>query len=309
MELFELHNKIIHNDIPKFLVFTGSDYAVKELYIKTICDKLKYNVVNVDDASTVVAANKSISLVGTNTIYVCRYDMKFITLEKYWTNIFNRLKNNYLILVYASIDKRAKFGKALSKFIVNFEPQTTDNLLLMLKSIVADRLTENNQRVLAEGCSNNYGRCLIEIDKIDAYSQIHNINWNQSFKQLVESNIIVLDNNMTVFPFINKVIERNKSCYELYQQLKENGESNISIVNWLYQCFRQQLIVETINGPTPANTGMTQYMINQCKARARRYSVNEMLSILNTIEYVEHGIKDGLIDESMSVDYVMAQVM
>lgn len=309
MELFELHNKIVNNSIPKFLVFTGSDYAVKELYIKTICDKLKYNVVNVDDAATVVSANKSISLVGTNTIYICRYDMKFITLEKYWTNVVNRLKNNYLILVYASVDKRAKFGKMLSQFIVNFEPQSTDNLLLMLKQTLSGKLTDNNQRVLVEGCSNNYGRCLIEIDKIDVYSKIHNINWNQAFKELVESNIIVLDNNMTVFPFVNKVIERNKYCYELYQQLKENGESNISIINWLYQCFRQQLIVETINGPTPANTGMTQYMINQCKARSHKYSVNEMLSILDTITYVERGIKDGLVDEAISVDYVLAQVM
>lgn len=309
MELFELHNRIVNNNIPRFLVLTGSDYAVRELYIKTICDKLKYNVVNVDDATTVVSANKSVSLIGSNTIYICRYDQKFIALEKYWSNIISRLKNNYLILVYSSVDKRAKFGKVLGDYIVNFEPQSLDNLTLMLKSRINNRLTENNQKVLIEGCSNNYGRCLIELDKIEAYSEIHNINWNVALKNLVESNIISLDNNITVFPFVNKVIERDKHCYELYQQLKENGESNIAIVNWLYQCFRQQLIVETINGPTTSNTGMTQYIINQCRMRQGRYSISEIRNILNTLMYVEHGIKDGIVEESISVDYVLAQVM
>lgn len=309
MELFELHNRIVNNNIPRFLVLTGSDYAVRELYIKTICDKLRYNVVNVDDATTVVSANKSVSLIGSNTIYICRYDQKFITLEKYWSNIITRLKNNYLILVYSSVDKRAKFGKVLGDYIVNFEPQSLDNLTLMLKSRVNNRLTENNQKVLIEGCSNNYGKCLLEIDKIEAYSNIHNINWNVALKNLVESNIISLDNNTTVFPFVNKVIERDKYCYELYQQLRENGESNIAIINWLYQCFRQQLIVETINGPTTANTGMTQYIINQCRMRQGRYSISEIRKILDTLMYVEHGIKDGIVDESISVDYVLAQVM
>lgn len=309
MELFELHNKIVNNNIPRFMVFTGSDYAVRELYIDTICKKLGYTIVNVDDATTVVSANKSISLLGSNTIYICRYDTKFITLEKYWTNVVGRLKNNYLILVYNTLDKRSKFGKALNHFIVNFEPQSTDNLLLMLKPQLGDKLTENNQKVLIEGCGNNYGRCLLELDKISTYSEVNSINWNVAFKNLVDSNIITLENNMTVFPFINKVIERNPYCYELYTQLKDNGESNIAIVNWLYQCFRQQLIVETINGPTTSNTGMSQFTINQCKARIGKYSVNEMLKILDTITYVEHGIKDGIIDEAISVDYILAQVM
>lgn len=309
MELFDLQTFIKKNEIPHFMIFVGDEYEIMNIYIKQIEKVLKLNKTNVDDAASITARSKIISFVDPNKLYICKYDKDFTTNEKVWDNIDKSLKNSYLILIYNELDKRGKFYKRFSDKIIVFEKYEPTLLKNRLKKLTS--LSDENIDKLTEGCDGNYSRCLIELKKLNSYmSAIDNkLSEDSAFEILLKNNIFASSVSNILFDFINKVAERNKICYTLYDKLKKTGESNVKLISLLYTAFRNQLIVETVSTITTESTGLTSFVIYGAKSRMKRYSVNELERALEIITYTEQGIKNGLIEEAFSVDYILAQVL
>ena len=308
MELFELQGKIKTNTLPKFVIMMGDEYAIINLYLDKISKVLNRKITYIDDVSSIITKSKVISLIEPNKLYVCRYDKNFLTNENAWKNIYSNLKDSYLIVVYTDIDKRGKFYKQFSKEIVVFEEQPKETLKAMLKSQI--HLKDENLELLMQGCTNSYSRCLLEIDKIKNFAKVENINdYDYAFNHLLKSGVISNDFINITFDFINMVVERNKKCYDIYNKLVLAGESNIKLLSLLYSAFRNQLIVQTVNGATPETTGLTKYAIYQANLRKNKYSNNELDSVLNQIMTLEQGIKNGTFDESIVIDYLLINTL
>lgn len=307
MELFELHNAILHNKIPKFLIFTGDEYAIKDIYIQKISGALKRSVTPTDNISTVLTGSRIISLVGKDSLYIDKYDKTIVANEKLWIDITQKLKNNYLILIFSDIDKRSRFYTTFKNNIVEFGTQTPKVLRTMLKAQID--MSDENLDDLATRNNNNYGKCLLEADKIRRFAKIKNIDNNIAYKQLLDCGAISGEYTDVIFTFVNSVMKRWKNCYKYYKVLKSCYESNIKILSLLYSSFKNQLIVETVKGASQENTGLNPYTIKTCLNRAGTYSIKELKFALNKLVEIEQGIKIGKIEEPIAIDYFLAMVL
>ena len=307
MELFDLQNCIKKKEIPHLMIFLGDEYEIMNIYIKNIEKVLGLNVTNLDDASTLVARSRIISIIDPNKLYVCKYDKDFTGNEKVWDNFEKCLKNSYLILIYNELDKRSKFYKRFADKMIVFEKYEPALLKNRLKKLT--QLNETNIEKLMEGCEGNYSRCLIEINKLKSYIADTNMEENDAFERLLKNNVFTMTVSNILFDFINKVVERSKMCYTLYDKLKAMGESNVKLISLLYTAFRNQLIVETVNTISAETTGLTPFVIHSAKSRMKKYSIKELERALDILTYTEQGIKNGLIEEPFSVDYILAQVL
>lgn len=307
MELFELQTKIKTNTLPKFMIFSGEEYAIINIYLEKISKVLGRKLTFINEVSSILSKSKVISLVEPNRLYVCRYDKTFVTNENLWKNIQSTLKDSYLVVVYIDVDKRGKFYKSFSKDIVVFEEQPKETLKSMVRAQIP--LNDKNLDILIQGCNNNYSRCLLEIDKIKNYAKSENEDYNNAFEHLFEIGVISNEFTNITFDFVNKVAERDKKCYDIYYKLVLSGESNIKILSLLYTTFRNQLIVQTVTGVTVENTGLTKYAIYQANIRKNKYTNKELNYILDIIMKLEQGIKNGAFEESIVIDYLLAHIL
>ena len=309
MELFDLQNAIKKKEIPHFMIFLGDEYEIMNIYLKNIEKVLGLNITNIDEASTVISKSKIISFIEPNKLYVCKYDKDFTTNDKVWEGFEKCLKHSYLILIYNELDKRSKFYKFFNDKIIMFEKY--ENSLLKKRLSSMTKLNDSNIDKLIEGCEGNYSRCLIELKKLKSYVDSNNgtISENEGFETLLKNGVITTTVSNILFEFINKVVERNRICYNLYDKLKNIGESNVKLISLLYTSFRNQLIVETVSNISTETTGLSSFVIYGAKSRMRKYTIKELENALNVITYTEQGIKSGLIEEQFSIDYILAQVL
>ncbi len=307
MQLFDLMSGIKNKNLPKFLVFTGPEYAIMEIYIQQLVNRYKLNKTNITVVNQVVKKQRVVSLIGDNNLYICRYDTDFTKQEKEWTDVDKKLGNNFLILILSSIDKRGKFYKQFENVIVEFTEQDFNTV----SSMVEKQIQINKQHVerLVTSCGNNYSKCLLEIDKIKCLAKVRSLDVDTAYETLLKEGTIYELQESKLQEFTNAVMTRDVSCFSKYKALIRNNEPNMIIITWLYNAVRNQLCVQTVANPTQATTGLKYFFIKECLDRKGYYTTKQLVNFLNVIRYCEQGIKLGWLEDSLSVDYILASVL
>lgn len=168
MEIQELKKHIMKNTIPPFMIFIGDEWKVQEEYIKQISKVTKKNIQYIDSIADVYSKLKNTSFIKTSNIYIARDDKTLIESEKLQKQIQDGLLgDNIYILKLTNPDKRTKFYKTFSDTMIEFAPLTDMSLKkYILKEI---SLSDKNCEKLIDICEKDYGRILLEIDKIKRY--------------------------------------------------------------------------------------------------------------------------------------------
>lgn len=306
MEVFELQQKIIEKKLPKITILIGTEYSIIKLYIEQMCKFMGLTRLDTDSPSTILAPQKTISLVGDKLLYVARYDKNILTADKLWDNI-KYLKNNYLVLVYTDIDKRSAFYKRFANDIVEFQNFPIETIKTMLKADCSlnDKATEH----LISGCDNTYSRCMLELQKIKVYAKLYNLSQTDAYKELLRQGVIKHNNSTKIDEFVVAVLQKNKNCYKLYNNLRDNGVSNIQIIGWLYNGIRNQLVYQTVNNPTTQTTGLNYFALKQATENRGNFTTKELTNALTVLRNVEQGIKIGTIEEPISIEYILAEIL
>ena len=307
MQLFDLMSSIKNKTLPRFLVFSGSEYAIMNIYINQIANQYKLNKRLITTVDEVIKKQRVISLIGDNNLYICRYDNNFVKQEKEWLGVNNKLGNNYLILILTNFDKRGKFYKQFESVCVEFLEQDFNTVLSMTKKQV--NIAPHNLERLVTGCGNNYSKCLLEIDKIKCLSKVRNITEDQAYVDLVNDGAIYEIQESKLQEFTNAVMTKDISCFSKYKALIRNNEPNMIIITWLYNAVRNQLSVQTVGNANQETTGLKYFFIKECLDRKGYYTNKELLHFLDIIRYCEQGIKLGWMEDVNSVEYILASVM
>ena len=307
MQLYEIIEHTKNHTLPPFLIFTGSEYAIIELYIDKICSAYAYERKSIQSLKQIVKKQKVISLIGEKKGYVCKYDFEALKTNYTKQMVYSSVGNNLLFLVVPAVDKRGKFFKTFENNIVEFVEQDFKTIKLML----ADKTTLNEKHLerLIAGCGNNYSKILLELDKIKTLSNVRNCSEDIAYKQLLEDGTVIEQQEVKLPKFVDCVLRKNKKCFELYNDLIENGENNMVILSWLYNATRNQLSVQTVSRPSQETTGLSYFFIKECLERIDYFSTKELLDMLARIKYVEQGIKSGLIEDTNSVSYVLVNTL
>ena len=167
MDVSTLKNHIKLKTIPTFLIFSGDEWKVQQIYINQIAKVTGKKCVRIDSISEIFQKLSNRSFVKESVVYIVRDDKELMQNEKLQQRIEKVLGDNILILLLTNVDKRTKFYKSYKASICDFE-RLSDKMLekYTLREI---SLSKRNLERLIDICEHDYGRILLEVDKIKRY--------------------------------------------------------------------------------------------------------------------------------------------
>lgn len=311
MNITDVKTDIKNKAIKPYYIFAGDEIEVQRIYINKIAEVLGYNVVRADSIADVWGNIISPALFDKPSVYVVRDDKDLMQNEVLQSQIEqNKLNDNVIILLLTTVDKRTKFYKSNSDKIVLFERLSTDLLIKYCQRIIT--LNKSNSLRFIAICENDYARLLLEIDKIKQYQLANtNLSDDEIFEQFVADGTIAIPPQDAVFDLVDAILNRQVSkAYALYEQCKAIGEANMVILSVLFTNTKQVLQVQECNSSDIAkSTGLTPWQIKNAKSKCGHYSCNELSKIMRLIKEIKKSILSGTIEDEMSVNYLLVQIL
>lgn len=319
MDVSALKAKIKSKQIPHYLIFTGSEWKVQQIYIRQIAKVLGIEVVYLDSYSEVYSKIRSRTLTSSSKLFIIRDDTEIQTNDKITAqSITDSLKDNLLIHILTTTDKRKKYYKDNQDRIVDFEPLSDSALKKYIKREI--NLSDNNCQRLIEVCEHDYGRILLEIDKIKWYQKstvdhqwdgVEQLNINDCFKNLLADGTIYTPPYDAIFDLVAAILDRKvNKAFDLLQQSYAVGEATMVMLSVLYNNAKAVLQVQTYKGDNLSKgAGLTGWQIKNAKPHVKKYSDKELVHMLQMIQKVESGIKTGQIEDEIAMSYLLVSVL
>lgn len=313
MDISVLKAKIKSNQLPNYLIFAGEEWKVQDIYIQQISKITGKEIKYIDSIAEIFSKLQNRSFVQKPVIYKVRDNKELIQNEKLQQRIESVLGDNILVHVITNVDKRTKFYKLYKDAIVDFE-RLSDAMLkkYILKEI---KLSERNIERLIDICEHDYGRILLEIDKINRYAQAHpqefdDVGFDTYFKKLVEDGTIYEPPYDAIFDLVDAILDRKvNKAFDLLQQSYAVGEATMVMLSVLYNNAKAVLQVQTYDGNNLSKaTGLTGWQIKNAKPHVGVYSNDTLIYKLQLIQKLESGIKTGKIDEEYAMQYLLTHI-
>lgn len=311
MELYELKQAILDNNIPNLLIFTGEEGKLIDIYIDKIAETKKIEARSIDDITFYLNMKTQKNLFKQDISYtVIRNDTSIFQKEAQWS-LLEKVKDT-LVLVFTKLDKSTKFYKHFKDRIVSFDKMKPEHI----KASLMKKLQDNNMQIqqkyvdwLISNCSNDYGRCLNELDKILIFNDDPR-NAEELFKQFARDNAFHYDIPDCIFDFSNAFIIRDvKKVYDIYEDLKQTSDGPLVVFTVLYNSFKNILLVQSANKPTADNLGMSPKQFNAIRFKTGKYSTKELSKILLLISELDRKIKLGQVEDRVALEYFMVKVL
>lgn len=316
MDVATLKAKIKSKQLPNYLIFSGDEWKVQQIYINQIAKVTGKEIKRIDDISSIYGKLKNKSFIQKGVIYIVRDDKELMQNEKLQQNIESILADNMLIHVHTSIDKRTKYYKQYKDTIIEFEALNDAILKKYIKKEIS--LSEKNCQRLIDICEHDYGRILLEIDKIKIYTRVALMNGDSSskpfdmtFEQLVGDGTIYEPPYDAIFDLVDAILDRDVNrAFNLLQQSYDVGEATMVMLSVLYNNAKAVLQVQTYVGDNISKgTGLTGWQIKNAKSHVGKYSEDELIYIVQLIQKVESGIKTGRMEDEFAMQYLLTHIM
>ena len=316
MDVSSLKSQIKLKTVPSFLIFAGEEWKVQEIYINQIAKAMKKEVRRIDSIADIYSSLKNKSFVQKSYVYVVRDDKELMGNEKLQQQINNGLlADNILILILTNIDKRTRFFKAYNAQICVFEKLSNSLLTKYIKAEI--KLSERNIQRLIDICESDYGRILLEIDKIRRYCTIQSSDGkptllaDTALDWLVEDGTIYQPPYDAIFDLVDAILDRkvNKS-FDLLQQAYDIGEATLVMLTVLYNNAKAVLQVQTYQGNNLSKaTGLTGFQISNAKKHVGKYSDKALIYIVELVQKIEKGIKTGKMEDEFAMQYLLCHIL
>lgn len=312
MNIVELNESIRKNIIPNLIIMYGEDYGVMNIYINQIKSRFSDIFVS-DDVVSIYQKLSGVSLIsGGNRLYVIHNDDDFIISESLWENLENNLQyvDAHLILKYDKIDSRSKFYKRFSGSIVLFDRLNDQVLKKYVSNMV--KLKSNAVDFLMNGCNYNYGKILLEVDKIKNYAQAMNVDDNTAFIQCLSEGAFSLSSNGSIYDFVNSILSNNIDNIKLeYVKFKSRGDNPIALLSLLHTNVKSLLQVQLCARSSKIYeiTGLQAYQIKSLSKYVGCRSNEALVKMIKYILYCDKSVKNGTIQSSDIIDYLLIFIL
>lgn len=310
MNIADVKTDIKNKKIKPYYIFAGDEIEIQRIYINKIAEVKGLNVVRIDSIADVWSSIITPTLFDTPSVYVVRDD-KDLQNDILSTQIEkNNLNGNVIINLITTVDKRTKWYKSNSDKIVLFERLSDEVLLKYVQREIT--LNKRNTERLIAICENDYSRILLEIDKIKSFiAFLPESDCNKVFEQFVEDGTIRVPPQDAIFDLVDAILKRQVNrVYYLLKQCYEVGEANMVILSVLYNNAKQVLQVQACESKDICkSTGLTAFQVKCAKDRCGYYSDGELVGILKLIQKIQKGIITGQIDDEMSVQYLLVNIL
>ena len=315
MDVSTLKAKIKSKQLPSYLIFAGEEWKVQEIYIKQIAKVTGKETVRIDSVTEIYRRLKNKTFAGKTKIYIVRDDKELMKNEKLQQQIEASLVNDILIHILTTVDKRTKYYKRYNASIINFTRLSDAMLYKYIQKEI--KLSKANTERLADICEHDYGRILLEIDKIKRYIwEIENTQEGKSrfdlvFEQLVKDGTIYEPPYDAIFDLVDAILDRKVNrAFDLLEQSYAVGEATMVMLSVLYNNSKAVLQVQTYKGDNLSKaTGLSGFSIKLAKKHIGKYSEKELNYILHLIQKIESGIKTGRMEDEFAMQYLLTHIM
>lgn len=306
MEIADVKQQIKTGNFDKFYIFHGEEHTVMKIYLNMMATKGNMKLSYVDSLMDLVTGVKTKSLVPERHLYVVLDDKDYLTNEKMQAK-FKGLKDDVVVLYYTSADKRLKFWKNNKDRAVEFG-RLEDRILIKYIKNDAPMLSDEQCMTLIDACEGDYGRILLELDKVRCYSTSEKITGQSALDTLLEQRQIYFQPKDAIFDFVAAVLERSPyKAYHLLQDCKAVGESNLALVSVLYNNFKTLLQVQS--GKDWKALGLNGFAVKNVAPFKNNYSNGEIVKAMKILREIEVGIKTGKVPDDLSIEYFLVQVI
>ena len=306
------------NDLPHYMIWFGEEQKIIDMYIDRI--KTFYKPVQCESVAFVINQLRVKSLDKSNKIYIVTEDEDFRKNEQAWNNVKEMLNKSkhILLLRYANVNKKLKFYTQQKESFTEFVHLQPDILTSYIQKDI--NLSDSNCEKLISMCGNEYGRILLEIDKLKQYQQQFDylVEMNQApddtgfdncFDILLKQGAIYSEIGDITFELTNAVLGGypDKAIQKL-DEAKRKGEPALRIASILYEGFRNLVSYNALGKDKKdagKRTGLTGWQIKQCIDLNGGYSMKELIRNMMLCQKVEAGIKTGTLDDSIALDYLI----
>ena len=312
MELVDLMKSISCNSIPHFLILYGEEQKIIDIYIKNIVKSVEGKRVVLDNISQAIKDNGKKSLDKSIKVYVVTEDTAFLTRDESWENVRKSMHKNYVILRYHALDKRSAFVKKNQQNIVEFSHLSDEVLQQYIYRDLPD-LSDENASKLISYCNNDYGRILMEIDKIwqAQSSRLSNFNINldsnDCFNELDKQGLFHKEIGDITFELTDAVLGGyTELAIKKLDEAKRKGEPAMMIASILYNGFRNLLAYQGLGSNKQGaveRTGLSKGDIWRCSKNVGGYSIEEVKRNMLICQNIESGIKTGTVD--IALEYLV----
>ena len=310
MDITAVKQQIQKKEPQHFYIFVGEEVAVMDIYINKIAECINVKPTRADSIADIMPKLTTNSFLSVPQCYVIREDNDFIKSDAVQDFVDEKIQNkNIVVLCFYSLDKRTKFYKAYNDSIVNFERLNEQILSKYVHKEI--ELSERSTRMLIEICESDLSRIYLEIDKIKTYSKYNALTYEAALKELIDAGTIYEPPYDAIFDFVDAVLRRKvRLAYNLYSQCQDIGEANMTLLSVLYNNAKAVLQVQSCTSKDIAkSTGLTGFQIKLAKEKMGHYKNRELVDMMKLIQRVERGIKTGEIEDAMSIEYVLANVL
>lgn len=316
MTIAELKAQIMGKQMKPLYIFTGNEIAVRDIYIKQIAKVGGYDIKWLEDAADIVQAGRKRSIVQKKTLYILSECNELVKNEKAQKILEMNFGSNMLLVLFTALDKRVKFYKQYKDIIVEFETLQPEILKKYIQKEID--LSDKDCEKLMEICEGDYGRCLLEIDKMKTYIKAFNsksgftgYTAEDCFYYFMQSGTIYQPPKDAIFDFVDAVLDRDADkSFRLMQESYDCGEATLVMVSNLYSNFKALLQVQSCKSKDVSNcTGLTGWQINNARKHLKKYSTGELVNALATIRNAEIGIKTGAIEEAIAVPHLLVNIL
>lgn len=313
MELVDLMKRISSNDIPHFLILFGEEQTILNIYLTHILEVTNTKRISADSVSYIMQNINKKRFDKSIRLYVVQDDMAFLRADDSWETVRNTPTKDYIILRYHSLDKRSAFVKKNQQNIVEFSRLSADVLQTYISKDLPD-LSDKNSSKLIEYCNYDYGRILMEIDKVKQWQE-HYTNkegtpkTDSVFKLLDKQGLFHKEIGDITFELTNAVLGGyTDTAIQKLDEAKRKGEPAMMIVSILYNGFRNLLAYQGLGSNKQGameRTGMTKGELYGCTKNVGGYSIAEVKRNMLKCQEIEAGIKMGTIDEDIALEYAV----
>ena len=308
-QLYELKQELKNNKLSPLYIFYGKERIVMNTYIDKI-KKLANLPSKIVDSVSEISSNIYVKgIFNKDYIYVIKEDKDVLSKENAWNIMKQNTSKNIIILIYENLDKRNKFFSANEEYITEFEKLS--HQVLVKHAIKNFDLDSTRAGKLVNRSNDDYGRMVLNGQKISYLSKIRNITNNESFDICVKEGLIPIISENVLFDFIDCVMYADfDNMWTFFKLLKNNDEPVIKILTILYNNFRNIFMIQSCNkgDNISQKTGLELWIINKMKDYLNIYLTENLLSNISLVKQAENWIKTGNLNEWLILNHCLTSI-
>ena len=139
------------------------------------------------------------------------------------------------------------------------------------------------------------------------------MTYDEAFETLLKDGTIYKPPQDVIFDLVDAILDRSVSMFSLYEESIQSGEAVLVILTVLYNNARALLQVQSCDSRSDKEimktTGLTHPQLQGAKKHLKRYTIEELLQLMDYIRKTEKAVKNGAIEEQYAIEYILVEVL